>query len=401
MYPGERSLPAENDEPIASAPSDEDLFVRYRTGDRPSLTLLHGRYEEALPRYLRSTFGREEEWFDDVAQETWLKVMRKASAYNPELPFRPWFFRIARNCALSRFREQQSRTAQQMRANAFGEEDLRDPAESALDSLIQRETVERLHTAVQELSAPYKTVIELKLAGGTHAEMMAATGGTSGNLSVWLARATDRVRVLLFPLFADLFPEDGGVIPVTPAQAAVLLAAGPQSAGYADAARIMTPHLFKALRRYPWLQSADIDDCVQRTFLQALQSEALISDPQPLHRMQSMARVIAYDLRIERTRRRRDESRNVPLEAARNIAAPRAPGMPERQEFHAVLQRLLGDENYALFAAHEFDDVPVAQLAEGNGLSEAATMKRLQRMRGMLRTQLPERGIGPDFFDEQ
>ncbi len=67
-------------------------------GDQAALAALMARWQRRLLAFL----ARAGAWMDvadleDLAQETWLRVVRGARGFDPQRPFPAWFFRIARN----------------------------------------------------------------------------------------------------------------------------------------------------------------------------------------------------------------------------------------------------------------------------------------------------------------
>jgi RNA polymerase sigma-70 factor (ECF subfamily) len=74
---------------------DEDLVVRVAQGEAGALEVLLRRYERPLGAFLhRRTAGRDVE---DLFQETWLRVVRAAPAFDSNRRFSTWLFEIAAN----------------------------------------------------------------------------------------------------------------------------------------------------------------------------------------------------------------------------------------------------------------------------------------------------------------
>jgi RNA polymerase sigma-70 factor (ECF subfamily) len=74
---------------------------------RRDVAVLHGlieQYQYRLVRYLIYLMGRRDE-VDDLAQETWLRVLERGSSYDSCFRFEPWLFTIARNLAFDRLRK--------------------------------------------------------------------------------------------------------------------------------------------------------------------------------------------------------------------------------------------------------------------------------------------------------
>src|SRR5271156_6346624 len=60
--------------------------------------------QHRLVRYLLYLTGRRE-YAEDLAQETWIRVLQRGSQYNGRQRFDPWLFAIARNLAIDYLRK--------------------------------------------------------------------------------------------------------------------------------------------------------------------------------------------------------------------------------------------------------------------------------------------------------
>ena len=72
--------------------------------DLELLTELVDRFQHRLVRYLLYLTGR---WgyAEDLAQETWIRVLQRGRQYNGRQRFDPWLFAIARNLAIDYLRK--------------------------------------------------------------------------------------------------------------------------------------------------------------------------------------------------------------------------------------------------------------------------------------------------------
>lgn len=74
---------------------------------RRDAALLHElvtHYQSRLVRYLTFLTGRRD-FADDLAQETWLRVVERGHSYNGRYPFQAWLFAVARNLAIDHLRK--------------------------------------------------------------------------------------------------------------------------------------------------------------------------------------------------------------------------------------------------------------------------------------------------------
>jgi RNA polymerase sigma-70 factor (ECF subfamily) len=86
--------------------TDEQLVARLAQGDEGALGELVRRYEQPLSRFLsRHTGGND---VDDLYQETWLRVVRSASRFDPARRFSTWLFQIAVNLCRDWYRRRRA-----------------------------------------------------------------------------------------------------------------------------------------------------------------------------------------------------------------------------------------------------------------------------------------------------
>ena len=81
-----------------------------RERDMELLADLVERCQHRLVRYLLYLTGRRE-YAEDLAQETWIRVLQRGSQYNGRQRFDPWLFAIARNLAIDYLRKKRKAVA--------------------------------------------------------------------------------------------------------------------------------------------------------------------------------------------------------------------------------------------------------------------------------------------------
>lgn len=74
--------------------SDEALMLEFQRGSRPALEELFARYRQPLYGFFRRRLDSKER-AEDLAQETFLAVMRAASRYEPRALVRTYLYGIA------------------------------------------------------------------------------------------------------------------------------------------------------------------------------------------------------------------------------------------------------------------------------------------------------------------
>jgi RNA polymerase sigma-70 factor (ECF subfamily) len=75
-----------------------------RERDMQLLADLVERCQQRLVRYLLYLTGSRE-YAEDLAQETWIRVLQRGSQYNGRQRFDPWLFAVARNLAIDYLRK--------------------------------------------------------------------------------------------------------------------------------------------------------------------------------------------------------------------------------------------------------------------------------------------------------
>lgn len=88
--------------------ADEALMARVAHGDRAAFSILLGRHLDAIHAFNRRLLGNSED-AADVAQETFLRVWRRAGTWRPgRVKFTTWVHRIARNLCIDALRRRRA-----------------------------------------------------------------------------------------------------------------------------------------------------------------------------------------------------------------------------------------------------------------------------------------------------
>jgi len=117
------SAPASNATLKSPEPSDEELLIAHRRGDRASFSKLLQRYQRELFHFL-VRFTGDRAAAEDIFQETFLQVHQSAAQFDTQRRFRPWLFTIAANKARDLHRAQVRRQTNPFQASIVpGNED--------------------------------------------------------------------------------------------------------------------------------------------------------------------------------------------------------------------------------------------------------------------------------------
>ena len=100
---------------VATGQSDEKLMRRYQAGDVGAFEALLRRHRAALHAFLYRLTG-DRSRAEDLAQETWLKVVAAAPRWERRARFTTWAFSIARNVAIDEARRSSHRTVESLDA---------------------------------------------------------------------------------------------------------------------------------------------------------------------------------------------------------------------------------------------------------------------------------------------
>jgi RNA polymerase sigma-70 factor (ECF subfamily) len=173
---------------------DPSCMSRLKAGDLNALEELYDRHTPLLYSMVMRIVGRSAD-AEEVLQDTWLQVWRRADAYDPSRgAVGAWLLTLARSRAIDRLRGRGSR----QRAERAAEVDPPVPAEEASAPVVQRQLHERVTTALAELSPQHREVLELAYFGGlSQSEIASRLGSPLGTVKSWTRQALTRLRALV------------------------------------------------------------------------------------------------------------------------------------------------------------------------------------------------------------
>ncbi len=167
--------------------TDASVLARAIAGDRDAYADLVTEHYPSCLRVAARMLGRRAD-AEDVVQDTFLRALRALPRYRPEVPFRPWLFRILLNQCHT-FGRRRSRHEQ--RHAADDETLLRVPA-SPVPADDDRD---RITAAVDALDPLLREAFLLKYVEEMdYREMSAATGASISALKMRAKRACDALR---------------------------------------------------------------------------------------------------------------------------------------------------------------------------------------------------------------
>ena len=171
-------------------------------------------YRELVRRYERPVFSliyrmvRDRGLAEDLAQDTFVKVLNALESYRPEYKFSSWIFKIANNVAIDQLRRREidtlsldgapdARTQDEVDATAL---QAVDRSETPLAELESRELGSIIEQAIARLRPEYRACILLRHVEGRSYEEIAETLDLPlGTVKTYIHRARHELRTYLEP----------------------------------------------------------------------------------------------------------------------------------------------------------------------------------------------------------
>ena len=181
---------------------DADVVRLAQQGREPA-------FRELVRRYERPVFSlvyrmvRDREAAEDLAQDTFIKVLNHIDRYSPEFKFSSWLFKIANNVAIDHLRRRRLDTvsidgapdatsASEVEASTI---QLASEQESPLEELASRELGSAIERAIGALRPQYRACIMLRHVEGRSYEEIAATLDLPlGTVKTYIHRARHELR---------------------------------------------------------------------------------------------------------------------------------------------------------------------------------------------------------------
>ncbi|HXG72134.1 MAG TPA: sigma-70 family RNA polymerase sigma factor [Gemmatimonadaceae bacterium] len=169
-------------------------------------------YRELISRYERPVFSlvfrmvRDRETAEDLAQETFIKVLNNIDRYRPEFKFSSWLFKIANNITIDHLRRRQldtismegapdAVTAESARATSIA---VASSAPSALEQLESRELGGAIEKAIAKLRPEYRACIILRhVEDYSYDEIAEIVKLPLGTVKTYIHRARQELREAL------------------------------------------------------------------------------------------------------------------------------------------------------------------------------------------------------------
>lgn len=170
--------------------SDEQLLDAVITGEMAALTILVERYQQVLTGYLDRLVGADWALAQDLAQETYMRVLRQHTIRGNR-PFKPWLYTIATNLARDHFKSGATRRSTSLEPEH--EMAVADEAPGPEERTLHEERRSTLVKALNMLSMEYRATIWLRFYCGLSLKEIATIldiplGTVKWRLSIGLQR---------------------------------------------------------------------------------------------------------------------------------------------------------------------------------------------------------------------
>ncbi len=184
---------------------DADVAALAKEGREPA-------FRELVRRYERPVFSlifrmvRDRELAEDLAQDSFIKVLNNIDRYRPEFKLSSWLFKIANNVTIDHLRRRQlatvsldgsphAATAAEAQATSL---DVESRGQSALEAIESRELGSAIERAIASLRPEYRSCILLRHVEGRSYEEIAATLDLPlGTVKTYIYRARHELREAL------------------------------------------------------------------------------------------------------------------------------------------------------------------------------------------------------------
>lgn len=184
---------------------DDDLLMqRVRHGDREAFAILVDRHKDPLVNYLTNLCG-DRDRAEDVAQDAFVKLFRRASSYDGRGRLAPWLYRIATNHMRTLWRRERRWKIISLGMWTPGATD-RDPS----DELLSDEATRQVRQALERLPMHYRAPLLLRdIEGWSYQQIGDFLGCPEGTVKSKINRGREQLRRALASYWNARTASDG------------------------------------------------------------------------------------------------------------------------------------------------------------------------------------------------
>ncbi|HEX2619856.1 MAG TPA: RNA polymerase sigma factor, partial [Phototrophicaceae bacterium] len=175
--------------------TDEALALGVQRGDKQKLTELVARHHSPLVGYLYRMTGGDRTLAEDLAQETFLRVLRGIQQYQHPRPFKPWLYALATNLARDHYKRAETRRTLPMAESLSQRLEAEEQPE---DALLADDETRQVMAALATLPDFQREIVVLRYYQGlSHAEIAETLNIPTGTVKSRLSNGLNRLRELL------------------------------------------------------------------------------------------------------------------------------------------------------------------------------------------------------------
>jgi RNA polymerase sigma-70 factor (ECF subfamily) len=176
--------------------SSEELMPLVGAGDRDAFACLLQRHMDMVYRVAFRHVGNDAE-AEDISQEVFLRVWRKADAYAPSAKFTTWLYVITANLCKNQLRSLWRRHVR-LSGAVVADQDVIDSKPTPEENVLHHEKQKRLRTAIASLPENQRIALQLKRHEGlSYAEIAEILGCSVSAVESLLFRANAMLREIL------------------------------------------------------------------------------------------------------------------------------------------------------------------------------------------------------------
>lgn len=189
-------------QPTSEQPvSDDKLIHQYREGETVAFEAIYSRYAPRLLGFLRnlvggpsSRNGQADTVAEDLAQQTWFRVINRIESYRPQNQFRAWLFRLAHRIWIDDLRRNQARVSVTLEETHLVPTSDQGP----LERQITKETKDQINRAIETLPDSMRETLLLRIDGQLTCREIAETLECPLGTVLWrLREARQRLTKIL------------------------------------------------------------------------------------------------------------------------------------------------------------------------------------------------------------
>jgi len=183
---------------------DNLIMEAAKGGDLEGIGLLFERYHGELVRYFRQ-LSRNAQWSEDLAQETFWRILRYKGSFDAKRSFRAWMFQIGRNVFHDGLRKKKNETRLSEDQGGDLRERLSQTGTETRSEVERLERADLLQKALHRLPTDKRELIVLcRFEELPHVEIAEILGCSIGAVKVRLFRALQELKSVLGELSGEL-----------------------------------------------------------------------------------------------------------------------------------------------------------------------------------------------------